>query len=621
MIAVDLGKTGCRLRASGPDGRTREGAGPGAVGLAAADGVQQVCRAVDAAARDAGLGAADRAEVLVVGLVGYHAASARRDQLGQRLLRRWASQVVLTGDVATTHVGALGGRPGAVVAAGTGAVALAVDDAGRSAVRDGWGFLLGDDGSGYAVGRDGLRAALLHVEGRPGGSAALAGRARDRYGDLASLPSVVHSAAHPSRLVAGFVPDVVAAAREGDGVSAGILEEAGRALARTGLAARAAVDAALPLCLAGGLVGAGAPLTTSFAQAVGGEVVAPRGGALDGAVRLGEMVRAGEVPAYLQDLLSVHGDGGAGPVSLTGDLDELSTEGVRLDLMDLEERGTEAVLRELWSAEATVVPALLELVPHVAPVVDAVVERLRRGGRMFYVGAGTPARLAFVDASELPPTYGTDRSLVVALPAGGTESFLAAKEGAEDDRAAGRSVVEDAGVGADDVVVGLTASGRTPFVVAALQEAGRRGALTVSFAGNRDAEVSRWAQHALEVETGPEVISGSTRLKAGTAQKLFLNALSTTTMVGLGKTYGPYMVDMQASNDKLRERAVRMVRQVTGCPRARAEQALEEAGWHTKTALLMVLQDLGAGRAREALHRAEGSVREALRVMDGEERP
>lgn len=613
---MDLGKTGCRLRAVDPSGRAREGRGAGAVGLAAADGVHQVCRAVESAARDAGLGAADRAEVLVVGLVGYHAAESRRDQLARRLRRRWAPVVVLTGDVATTHVGALDGRPGAVVAAGTGAVALAVDATGRSAVRDGWGFLLGDDGSGYAVGRAGLRAALLHAERRPGGSARLAARVRDRFGDLASLPAVVHSEQHPSRLVADVVRDVAAAAREGDPVSVAILEEAGRALARTGLAARDAVDPALPLCLAGGLAGVGAPLTTGFADEVAGGLVPPSGTALDGAARLGELVLAGELPSYLQDLLSVHRpDPGA------AELDELSTEGVRSELMDLEERGTAAVLTELWSAEASVVPALLEIVPDVAPVVDAVVQRLRRGGRMFYVAAGTPARLAFVDASELPPTYGTDRSLVVALPAGGTESFLAAKEGAEDDRVAGASVVAGVEAGPDDVVVGLTASGRTPFVVAALQEAARRGALTVSFAANRDAEVSRWAEHALEVDTGPEVISGSTRLKAGTAQKLFLNALSTSTMVGLGKTYGPFMVDMQASNDKLRERAVRMVRQVTGCQRERAEEALSASGWHTKTALLMVLQDLDAGTARAALDRGEGSVRSALRAREREESP
>lgn len=615
-IAVDLGKTGCRLAAVGPDGERREGGGVGAVGLAAADGVEQVCRAVASAALAAGLGADDRGQVLAVGLVGYHAAATRRAELAARLARRWASLVVLAGDVTTTHVGAFGGRPGTVVAAGTGAVALAVDGTGRWAVRDGWGFLLGDDGSGFAVGRAGLRAALWHVEsGGPGSSAVLAGRARERFGDLASLPAVVHSDSHPARLVASFAEDVVAAARQGDPVSAGIVRDAGRALARTGRAARDAVGPGLTLCLAGGLAAVGAPLTEAFVEEAG-EVVPAQGTSLDGATRLAELALAGQLPPYLLELVTLHrAEAAAGEV--LAELDGLRTEGVRLDLMDLEERGTESVLRELWAAEAAVVPALLDVAPDVAAVVDEVVARLRGGGRMFYVGAGTPARLAFVDASELPPTYGTDRSLVVALPAGGNDVVMAAKEGAEDDRAAGASVIAAAEVTEGDVVVGLTASGRTPFVVAALQEAGRRGALTVSFAGNRDAEVSRWAGRSIEVDAGPEVISGSTRLKAGTAQKLFLNGLSTTTMVGLGKTYGPYMVDMQASNAKLRERAVRMVREITGCPREQAETALEEAAWHTKTALVMVLRGLDAEGAREALQGAGGSVRAALRTLEG----
>lgn len=624
MLAVDLGKTGCRLRAVDEGGRTREGVGAGAVGLAATDGVEQVCRAVESAARDAGLGADDRAQVLAVGLTGYHAAAARRDQLAERLARRWAPFVVLGGDVLTTHVGAFGGAPGAVVAAGTGAVALAVDAAGRSAVRDGWGFILGDDGSGYAVGRAGLRAALLHAEGRAGGSPALAARARDRFGELASLPAVVHTDPHPSRLVATFVPDVVAAAEEGDAMSLAILQAAGRALARTGQAARDAVAPDLPLRLAGGLAAVG-PLAAAFeeqASSAGAPEAAPGslppwGTSLDGASRLADLALNGRLPHHLSHLVTVHR---AEPRSTdpVAQLEALRTEGVRADLMDLEERGTEAVLRELWQAEAEVVPALLSAVPAVARVVDEVVARLRGGGRMFYVGAGTPARLAFVDASELPPTYGTDRSLVQALPAGGSDVVTAAKEGAEDDVEAGAEVIRAAGITSDDVVVGLTASGRTPFVVAALQEAGRCGALTVSFAGNAGAEVSRWAQHPLEVGTGPEVISGSTRLKAGTAQKLFLNALSTATMVGLGKTYGPYMVDMQASNAKLRERARRMVRQITGCSPERAEAALEEAGWHTRTALVMVLLGLDADAARAAVREAGGSVRAALR-RSGEE--
>ncbi|OLT16408.1 hypothetical protein BJF80_06920 [Serinicoccus sp. CUA-874] len=290
----------------------------------------------------------------------------------------------------------------------------------------------------------------------------------------------------------------------------------------------------------------------------------------------------------------------------------LATEGVREDLLDLDERDSAAVLTELWEAEATVAPALLRVVPTVAAAVDDIADRLRGGGRMFYLGAGTPGRLAFVDASELPPTYGTTPDLVRALPAGGVEAMVQAREGAEDDGPAGAEMVRGAGVGPGDVVVGISASGRTPYVLHGLAEASSRGALTVAVSGNTGARASVGVDHAIEVPTGPEVISGSTRLKAGTAQKMLLGALSTAVMVRLGKTHGPFMVDMQASNVKLRDRAVRMVQRVTGCEAGRATEALEAAGWSTKVAVVMVLGDHDADRARELLAQGGDSVRGAL---------
>ncbi|MFX0537192.1 N-acetylmuramic acid 6-phosphate etherase [Ornithinimicrobium sp. Y1847] len=610
VLAVDLGKTGCRLTLHAPEG-VREGEGPGVVGLAGVDGVRQVESAVERAARDAGLGSDDRVDVVSIGLVGYHAAASLREELGRRLARRWAGIVVLASDVTTTHVGAFDGGPGVVMAAGTGAVALALDEDGRSAIRDGWGFLLGDDGSGYAVGRAGLRAALSQVEGRAGGSAALAEKAQARWGELVSVPAVVHGDEHPARVVASFARDVLAAAQEGDEIARQIWIDAGRALAETALAAREAVGAELPVSLAGGLAGAGEILTESFAAAVGSGVQAAVGSSLDGARRLGELVLGDGIPTHLRELLTVVESAGAPAGSGLG---RLATEGAREDLLDLDQRSTADVLRELWTAEATVPTALLTLVPEVAEVVDEVADRLAAGGRMFYVGAGTPGRLAYVDAGELPPTFGTDPELVQALTAGGTKALLRAAEGAEDDADAGERAVLDADVGAGDVVVGLTASGRTPFVISALQAAKARGALTVGMSGNAGAEVSGFADHAIEVVTGPEVISGSTRLMAGTAQKLFLNALSTATMIRLGKTYGPYMVDMRATNHKLRHRAIRMVTRVTGCSADEAERALEQADWSTKVAIVTLLRSVSPADARGLLEDNRGSVRAALEV-------
>ncbi|WP_281964316.1 N-acetylmuramic acid 6-phosphate etherase [Serinicoccus marinus] len=630
LLAVDLGKTGARVRACGPDG-AREGEGPGVVGLAAADGVRQVMAALRGALEGLDVG---RVDVLAMGLVGYHAASARREALAEALLTEHADVVLLTGDVTTTYVGAIGDRPGVVVAAGTGAVALGADATGRTVVRDGWGFLLGDDGSGYAVGRAGLRAALEHRDGR-GGSAALEHAARQRFGDLAGLPAAVHSAEHPSRLVASFATDVAREAEAGDEVAVGIWADAGAGLARTGLACRDALDPALPVCLAGGLAQVGPLLTEPFAAAVGGEVLPAAGTSLDGAEALARQVWSGELSPVVAEQVGVSraadavvgggaagspsGSGRAGPLSGDDDraakgevIGALETEGVREDLLDLDERDSAAVLTELWEAEATVAPALLRVVPTVAAAVDDIADRLRGGGRMFYLGAGTPGRLAFVDASELPPTYGTTPDLVRALPAGGVEAMVQAREGAEDDGPAGAEMVRGADVGPDDVVVGISASGRTPYVLHGLAEAAARGALTVAVSGNTGARASIGVDHAVEVPTGPEVISGSTRLKAGTAQKMLLGALSTAVMVRLGKTHGPFMVDMQASNVKLRDRAVRMVQRVTGCGADRAAEALELSGWSTKVAVVMVLGDVGADRARDLLAQSGDSVRGAL---------
>ncbi|WP_202879672.1 N-acetylmuramic acid 6-phosphate etherase [Serinicoccus kebangsaanensis] len=623
-LAVDVGKTGVRVRRSGPEGPT-EAQGPGVVGLAAADGVREVMGALRTALASLPPGPG-RVDVLAMGLVGYHAASARRGALAAALVNELADVVVLTGDVTTTYLGAIGDRPGVVVAAGTGAVALGADAGGRTVVRDGWGFLLGDDGSGYAVGRAGLRAALDHRDGR-GGSAALEHAATQRFRELVGLPALVHSADHPSRLIASFAPDVADAAREGDEVARQIWHDAAQALARTATACRDALDPGLPVCLAGGLADVGAILAEPFAAAVGGSVLPAGGTSLDGAELLARQACAGEPSTVVADQVSVvrraddeppgartetDASSATGPAEVIG---ALATEGVREDLLDLDERDSAAVLRELWEAESTVAPALLAVTGTVAAAVDDIADRLRGGGRMFYLGAGTPGRLAFVDASEVPPTYGTPPELVQALPAGGVEAMVQAREGAEDDGPAGAAMVRDAGVGPQDVVVGISASGRTPYVLHGLREAAGRGALTVAVSSNTGARASAGVDHAIEVPTGPEVISGSTRLKAGTAQKMLLGALSTAVMVRLGKTHGPFMVDMQASNVKLRDRAVRMVGRVTGCDVRQATDALEDAGWSTKVAVVMVLGGADAARARELLARSGDSVRGALALV------
>jgi N-acetylmuramic acid 6-phosphate etherase len=289
----------------------------------------------------------------------------------------------------------------------------------------------------------------------------------------------------------------------------------------------------------------------------------------------------------------------------------LGTEAVRPDLRDLDERSTSDLVRLAIDEHHAVDAALDHAAPAIAEAVDAVSSRMRRGGRLIYLGAGTPGRLGALDAAECPPTYGTDPDLVVAVVAGGAVGVVRSTEHSEDEGDAAVAALEELKLSEVDSVVGITASGRTPYVVEGLRAARTLGALTVSIANNEEAESSAEAEIAIETPTGPELVAGSTRLKAGTAQKIVLNALSTLVMVRLGKTFGNLMVDVAPGNEKLRDRGRRIVEAATGASSDTASTALEAAGGSVKVAVVMLLADVSAQDAGRRL--AEGrSVREAL---------
>lgn len=248
----------------------------------------------------------------------------------------------------------------------------------------------------------------------------------------------------------------------------------------------------------------------------------------------------------------------------------------------------------------------------IAQAVEAIVARLRAGGSLHYVGAGTSGRLGALDAAECPPTFGTLPSLVVAHIAGGPAALLRAVEGAEDDAAAGEAELRASGVGAGDAVVGISASGGAPYVIGALLAAHEAGALTIAIASSADSPLARWADIAIALDTGAEPISGSTRLKAGTAAKLALNAISTTTMIRLGKVYGNLMVDVVASNAKLRARAIRLVRELTRVDEERAKSLLHAAGGSVKVAIVMACREVDVGQARALLAQHDGFLRAVI---------
>lgn len=263
-------------------------------------------------------------------------------------------------------------------------------------------------------------------------------------------------------------------------------------------------------------------------------------------------------------------------------------------------------------ADATVPAAVRAALPSIVVAIEGIAERLAAGGRLCYVGAGSAGRIGVLDAAECPPTFSTPPELVQGIMAGGTGALLKAREGIEDDTDAGRSAIAERKIGPADAVVGVAASGRTPFVLAAVAEARRRGALTVGLACNPGADLSEVAEYPIEVLVGPEVIAGSTRLKAGTAQKLVLNMISTIAMVRLGKTYGNLMVDLRITNAKLRQRAIRIIERITGVDRDRAEQALTNSQGDIKLAVLILRHNETLAGARRRLAMAGGRLRLAM---------
>lgn len=274
----------------------------------------------------------------------------------------------------------------------------------------------------------------------------------------------------------------------------------------------------------------------------------------------------------------------------------------------LEAMSTDRLLRLMNREDQTVPQAVRRALPQITAVVDATTTRMSSGGRLCYVGAGTAGRLATVDAAECRPTFGVDPDLVTAILAGGPSAVIAAAEGAEDDLPGGRDAVLRHPVRSADVVIGVSASGRTPFVIGGLEAAGEIGALTVGLSCNARSPLSAAADLAIEVPVGPEILAGSTRLKAGTAQKLVLNMISTAVMVRLGHTYRGLMVDMRVSNDKLRARAITMIGAATGADPRDAGRALAAAHGSIKSAIVMLALQVDVGEAARMLAAAGGRL-------------
>lgn len=295
------------------------------------------------------------------------------------------------------------------------------------------------------------------------------------------------------------------------------------------------------------------------------------------------------------------------------ELEKLATEQRNPLSQQIDRVSTEEMLRIINAEDRKVAAAVGAIIPDIAKAVDLIAAHLSKGGRLFYLGSGTSGRLGILDAVECPPTYSTDPDLVQGLIAGGYDAIFRAQEGAEDSPELGKKDLQAKKLTAADVVVGLSASGRTPYVIGALTYAKEQGAATIAIDCSPHSAIGQCASLDLCAQVGPEVVTGSTRMKAGTAQKLILNMLSTGAMIKLGKVYGNLMVDVKSSNHKLEERARRIVMTATGCSRAEAVAALQESQGKAKTAIVMILLHVSAAQAAKKLAAAHGYVADALK--------
>ncbi len=294
-------------------------------------------------------------------------------------------------------------------------------------------------------------------------------------------------------------------------------------------------------------------------------------------------------------------------------LENLTTEARNERTMRLDEMEVTELLTVMNEEDAKVAGAVKKEIPKIAQAVTAITESLKKGGRLIYMGAGTSGRIGLLDAVECPPTFGTSPDQVVGLIAGGSNAFIKAVEGAEDRAELGRTDLQNLGLTAKDAVVGIAASGRTPYVIGGLEYAKQVGAKTISISCNKNAVISTISDIAIEIENGPEVLTGSTRLKAGTSQKLVCNMLSTASMIGLGKVYGNLMVDVQPTNEKLADRAKRIVMEATGCDASTAENTLRLAEGKPKPAILMILTGCSYEVALEKLEENQGFIGKAAK--------
>jgi N-acetylmuramic acid 6-phosphate etherase len=536
---------------------------------------------------------------IVIGMAGMR-TEADRQRIRDAAAKVWPQvPVYATNDLepalmaARPAQAAKGAR--VLILSGTGSCCFGRTATGKTLRYGGWGHIIGDKGSGYEIGLRGLKAVVFYFD-RDGKWPPL-GRALLKAAQLNEPEDLIDWArAAEKPRIAALAVEVFAAAAKRDKIARDILAAAAESLAADGVhCARRLVKHGSPVefILAGGVL----LKQPSFARRIGarleqlwpGAVVKPlEADSVQGCIELAKThfghlpTRAIEQAAALPSRRDAEGDIAMIPAS--GAMSPTEQRNARS--MNLDQLPLSKAVKLMIDEESKVGAALARQARPIARAIEMIVASFQRGGRLLYVGAGTSGRLGILDAAECPPTFRVSSEQVQGIIAGGEWAICNSVEGAEDDGVAGAASIEHRGVGPRDVVVGITASGRTPFVWGALHAARRRKARTILLCFNPHLRIHPISKPDLVIaaDVGPEVLTGSTRLKAGTATKIVLNILSTLSMVGMGKVIGNLMVDLNASNAKLRDRAVRIVQTISGASAADAQLALEKSGWIVKDA-------------------------------------
>jgi N-acetylmuramic acid 6-phosphate etherase len=502
-----------------------------------------------------------------------------RAQLGALCREIWPAAKILTGsDRDSGFAACFGEGEGIVVNAGTGS-AVTGRRAGCNEKAGGWGHILGDAGGGYYLAVEGLRLVLREYDLHRGELHLAASILRALC--LNNLDELVRWAQTAGKMeVATLMPVVFDAAQKGDAHVQQLLCDGARVLAEYTAAVASRLDWPDPeVKLLGGLFESSDLYVSAFRQELAG--LRPRA-----------VVSVAKVPrAFGAAWLAARSQ--AGPETLpillpaipAPALASASTEEINPRSELLESLSARELVELFVDEEQFVAAALRAKKIELATAVEMVAEALRKGGRLFYVGAGTSGRLGMLDASEIPPTFGASPDLIQGIIAGGASALHRSVEGAEDEREAGALTIMDRDVGGADIVCGITASGRTPFVLGALEQAARLKAHTILLSCNPNRSRTQQSDLEIDLPTGPELLTGSTRLKAGTATKVALNIISTGAMVALGKVCGNLMIDLVASNEKLRDRAARLVMQMSKCSYEEAVRRLEREHWNLRAAL------------------------------------